>query len=382
MFSFVGGALVELILPLDTTKYLYRAVVFIPGLILLPVQLAQKKLHVFLLPACFLLFGTISSCWSYPQGYQQLASTFEYSLYAISFLAIITYAYPHYKVLENHFLPLLSLATIAVISDIIYYVFFFQDGARMHGSLGTINSGIGAMIYALCALLAFQQIKKRKILFNFKGFMLLFAAFAAITALFLTNSRASIFSLALALFILCLIQRRAKIYVLAFGVFLAAICAGLTINSFKYPKHSFEAPLEKMVNRSMSNRILIWQRHLSLMDSKSFFYGRGLAVNDTSSENEKKRHPHNLFLSSFYYLGAIGLILHFIMFSQIAIQSYRDFIANNFLLPCLLGLSFLPSVVGGISIHPYLDGISPELLTFWFIYALSCINKISQTNHI
>lgn len=380
MFSFVGGALVELILPLDTTKYLYRAVVLIPGLILLPVQLAQKKFHVFLLPACYLLFGAISACWSYPQGYGQLLSAFEYSLYAISFLAIITYAYAHYKALENHFLPLLILTTIAVILDIVHYA-FFQEGFRLSGSLGTLNPGIGAMVYALYALLALEQIKKRKVLFNLEGFMLLFAAVTSITALFLTNSRASFLSLVVAFFILCFIQRRAKIYVLSFGVFLAAVYAGLLINSFKHQESTFEAPLKQMVDRPVNNRIPIWQRHLSLMDSKSFFYGRGLAVNDISSENEKKRHPHNLFLSSFYYLGAIGLFLHLVMFSKIVIQGYRDFITDNALLLCLLGLSFLPSLVGGIGIHPYLDGISPELLTFWFIYAISCIKKYSPENH-
>ena len=377
MFSFVGGALVELILPLDTKKYLYRAVVLIPGFILLPVQLAQKKFHVFLLPACYLLFGTISTCWSYPHGYQQLLSVFEYSLYAISFLAIITYAYDHYKSLENHFLLLFNLTTIAVISDIVHYA-FFQGGNRLSGSLGTLNPGIGAMIYAICALLALQQIKKQKVLLNLESFMLLFAVFTSITALFLTGSRASLLSLLVASFILCLIQRRARIYVLSFGVFLAAVFTGLLINNFKHPESRFEKPLEQMVERStVSNRLPIWQRHLSLMDSGAFFYGRGISVNDNSIYNEKKRHPHNLFLSSFYYLGGVGLLLHLVMFSRIVIQSYSDFINNSFLLPCLLSLSFLPSIFGGIGIHPYLDGISPELLTFWFIYAISCIKMIS-----
>jgi hypothetical protein len=373
----VGGGLIELLVPLDSTKYLYRAVVFIPGLILLPLQLAEKQFRIFILPACYLLFGAISNCWSYSQGYQQMGSAVEYSFYVLSLLAVIHYAYKHVEILGKHLLLLLAFTTAAILSDIIHY-FFFQEGNRLSGSFGNMNPGsITAIPYGVCTLLAFQQIIKQKFTFNFHSFIALLAACTSTTAVFLTNSRSSILSLTLALLIFCLIQSRVKVYCATFGILLTSALASLTINNLKFEDASSIAPVKQMLQRT-SARTPIWQEYISRMNSKAFIYGRGLGVNDRESPESKMsktKHPHNLFLSSFYYLGAIGTLLHMIMFFQIALQSYHDAQTKDYLLPCLFGLCFVPSIFCGISLHPYLDLISPSLLLFWFLYALSSVKK-------
>lgn len=383
MFSFVGGALVELILPLDTTKYLYRAVVIIPGLILLPVLLAQKKFHVFLLPACYLLYGTISACWSYPQGYQQLGTALELSLYTLSFIAVILFAFKHFDLLEKRFFLLLNCITLAIFLDIAHYA-FFQEGSRLHGSLGSLNPNIIALFYGLCALLAFNQIIRRKALFNFKGFMLLFVAFTAITALLLTNSRACTLSLVLALLILCLMQRQAKVCLLTLGIFLASVFTSLGINVLKFEESKFSAPAQHMLSRQVA-RVNIWQALIGNMQPKEYIYGRGLLAKETQAsshgEDPINYHPHSLIISSFYYFGIIGACIHLLMYFQILRQSYQDLINGHFLLPGIVGLSLIPFFFDGVSIHSYLSVLAPHMLVFWFIYALSCIKRISQTNH-
>lgn len=146
MFSFVGGALVEPILPLDTTKYLYRAVVLIPGLILLPVQLAQKKFHAFLLPACYLFFGTISTLWSHASGINDLGPALERSLYIISLVAVVLYLKEHRQIFDKY-LPVVSvLVTLPILFDIIDF-FLSQSRLRLYGCLGTTHPNTAGLVY-------------------------------------------------------------------------------------------------------------------------------------------------------------------------------------------------------------------------------------------
>ena len=178
MFSFVGGALVELILPLDTTKYLYRAVVLIPGLILLPVQLAQKKFHVFLLPACYLLFGTISTLWSHANGINDLGTALERSLYIISLVAVVLYIKEHRKVFDKY-LPVVSvLVTLPILFDIVDFFLFQTNGhqhGRLYGCLGTTHPNTAGLVYGICAIISVTLSVKRDLIYNRLNWLLLLA---------------------------------------------------------------------------------------------------------------------------------------------------------------------------------------------------------------
>ena len=377
MFSFVGGALVELILPLDTTKYLYRAVVLIPGLILLPVQLAQKKFHVFLLPACYLLFGTISTLWSHASGINDLGTALERSLYVISLVAVVLYLKENRKIFDKY-LPVVSvLVTLPILFDIIDFFLFQTDGplhGRLYGFLGATHPNTAGLIYGICAIISVTLSVKKDLIFNRLNCLLLFSGVVSTTAVFLTGSRACSLSLLLALSLFYLIKRRGKGLALALLVLFTSGATTISVISLKFTEQKITQPLKEAISRPL-NRTGLWQAMIERMDTREYFYGRGLSVDQAFKKEAKKTeefiHPHSLLLSSFYYTGAIGTLLHLILFLAIFYTSLKTALAGKTLLISLFVMSFLPTAVDGIGIHPYLGYLTPHLLIFWFLYALA-----------
>ena len=373
MFSFVGGALVELILPLDTTKYLYRAVVLIPGLILLPVQLAQKKFHVFLLPACYLLFGTISTLWSHASGINDLGTALERSLYIISLVALVLYIKEHRKVFDKY-LPIVSvLVTLPILFDIIDF-FLFQSRPRLYGDLGMTHPNIAGLVYGICAIISVSLSVKKDLIFNCLNWLLLFSGVVSTAAVFLTGSRACSLSLLLALSLFYLIKRRGKGLALALLVLFTSGAATISVISLKFTEQKITQPLKEAISRPL-NRTGLWQAMIERMDTKEYFYGRGLSVDQAfkkeAEKTEKFIHPHSLLLSSFYYTGAFGTLMHLMLFLAIFYASLKAALAGKTLLVSLFIMSLLPTAVDGLGIHPYIGYLTPHLLIFWFLYALA-----------
>lgn len=375
MFSFVGGTLVELILPLDTTKYLYRAVVLIPGLILLPVQLAQKKFHVFLLPACYLFFGTISTLWSHASGINDLGTALERSLYIISLVAVVLYLKENRKIFDIY-LPVVSvLVTLPILFDIIDF-FLFQSRPRLYGDLGMTNPNIAGLLYGICAIISVNLIVKRDLIFNRLNWLLLFSGVVSTTAVLLTGSRACSLSLLLALSLFYLMKRRGKVLALVLLVLFTSGVATFSIHALKFTEQKITKPITQVISRTLiSNRAQLWQAMIERMDTKEYFYGRGLSVDQAfkkeAEKTEKFIHPHSLLLSSFYYTGALGTLMHLMLFLAISYASLKAALAGKTFLVSLFVMSLLPTAVDGLGIHPYLGYLTPHLLIFWFLYALA-----------
>ena len=135
----------------------------------------------------------------------------------------------------------------------------------------------------------------------------------------------------------------------------------------------------------ISGRSTLWQEMLSRMNAFDFVYGLGLSsdrANDhENTENTKYIYPHSLFISSYYYLGAIGITLHLSMFTIIALISFKDALAGYTLLPSLFAMSLVPTLLDGASIHPYLAYITPHLLIFWFLYSLAVFRSLPTSRN-
>lgn len=370
MFSFVGGTLVELVLPLDTTKYLYRAVVLIPGLILLPVQLAQKKFHVFLLPACYLLFGTISTLWSHASGINDLGTALERSLYIISLVAVVLYLKENRKIFDKY-LPVVSvLVTLPILIDIIDF-FLFQSRIRLYGCLGTTHPNTAGLVYGICAIISVNLIVKRDLIFNRLNWLLIFSGVVSTTAVFLTASRACSLSLLLALSLFYLMKRRGKVLALVLLVLFTSGVATFSIHALKFTEQKITKPITQVLSRTLIyNRAQLWQAMIERMDTKEYFYGRGLSV-DKACKKEEFIYPHGQLISSFYYTGAFGTLMHLMLFLAIPYAFLKAALARKTLLVSLFVMSLLPTAVDGIGIHPYLGYLTPHLLIFWFLYALA-----------
>lgn len=382
MFSFVGSALVELILPLDTTKYLYRAVVLIPGLILLPVQLAQKKFHVFLLPACYLLFGAISTLWSYPGSIKDLGPALERTLYIISLIIIIVHLSEHRKFIDKYLPVLSALIILPIFLDILHYI-IFQSKPRLLGYLGTSNPNTAGIIYGICTVVFVNQIIKRDLISNWKNGVLILSSIIATTALFLTGSRACALSLLIALTLFCLVRRHAKVLALVSLILLTSGVVSLSINALKFTEQNITQPLKAAATRTLiSNRAEHWQAMIERMNTEEYIYGRGLSVDQATNNQETFIYPHSQLISSFYYTGILGTLLHLMLFLAIFYASLKAAFAGQPLLVCLFTMSLLPTAVDGISIHPYLGYLTPHLLVFWFLYSLALTQNLYKKTTI
>lgn len=382
MFSFVGGALVELILPLDTKKYLYRAVVLIPGLILLPVQLAQKKFHVFLLPACYLLFGAISTLWSYPGSIKDLGPALERTLYIISLIIIIVHLSEHRKFIDKYLPVLSALIILPIFLDILHYI-IFQSKPRLLGYLGTSNPNTAGIIYGICTVVFVNQIIKRDLISNWKNGVLILSSIIATTALFLTGSRACALSLLIALTLFCLVRRHAKVLVLVSLILLTSWVVSLSINALKFTEQNITQPLKAAATRTLiSNRAELWQAMIERMNTEEYIYGLGLSVDQATNNQETFIYPHSQLISSFYYTGILGTLLHLMLFLAIFYASLKAAFAGQPLLVCLFTMSLLPTAVDGISIHPYLGYLTPHLLVFWFLYSLALTQNLYKNQKL
>lgn len=371
LFSMVVGGLIELFIPLDSTKYLYRAVVFIPGLILLPIYLAEKQFHIFLLPACYLFFGAISTLWSYTGGIEELGSALERTLYIISLLAVVLHLNEHRKFFDKHFPILSALIILPIFLDILHYI-ISQSSPRLIGHLGTTNPNTAGIVYGICTVVFVNQIIKRDLIPNCQNGMLLFSSTFATTALFLTGSRACALSLLVALILFCLIRRHAKVIVLAALILLTSGVAALSINALKFSEQNITQPIKAAASRTLiSNRAELWQLMVARMNTKEYIYGRGLSVDQTPNDEESFIYPHSQLISSFYYTGALGTLLHLILLLTVFYASLKAALSGKAFLACLFAMSLVPTAVDGISIHPYLGYLTPHLLIFWFLYALA-----------
>jgi hypothetical protein len=371
----VGGGLIKQLLGIDITKYIYRLVVLIPGIILLPSLLISRRKIYLLLPACYLFFGVASTLWSHSGGIHDSGPAFERALYALSLLVVILHVSDRAEILIRKLFILSILASLPIALDLLHYI-LFQNGTRLLGFLGTSNPNTAGLIYGVAAVVSAHQILKRNLSYNWPNGLLLFAGILATTAVFLTGSRACLLSLVIALALLCLIQRQGKVLALVALIIGTYGFTTLTIHALKFPESKITAPITAMQKRTyISHRSSLWQEMLNRMDASAFLYGQGLSA-DRAHDHENAAHtkyiyPHSLFISSFYYLGAIGITLHLAMLLLIAQMSFRDALAGHSFLPCLFGMSMIPTIIDGLSIHPYLAYITPHLLIFWVLYALA-----------
>lgn len=377
LFFLLGEGLTQAIFGTDSTKLIYRLVIVIPGLLLIPKYCAQLKATTLILPICFLMYGVVSNLWSGEGGEAEFGSSFERGLYIISFLVTVYHCVDNSRIFEKGFVYLAAVAMVPACADIVHYL-FYHNHPRLHGALGALNPNTIGLIYGISTLAFINTVVARKTQLNWGNALLLISSIVATIALFLTESRASILSLIAAFALLFLIHRKTRVLVMIATVLISSTFSAMALRTLKFEDKSFDSPIKSMVHRS-TNRLPIWEDLIQRMEPAEYIYGRGISVNKTinksNSGDEKYIYPHSIYVSSFYYFGAIGFILNILMLLVMLRASFKQAIVGRSFLPCLFSFSLIPSLMDGNSIHPQLAYIAPHLLMFWLVYSLATAER-------
>ena len=124
-------------------------------------------------------------------------------------------------------------------------------------------------------------------------------------------------------------------------------------------------PVASLIMRGHSARSTIWGHVLNRMVGLPVIYGYGLSADPSFSVGDTNyRHPHSLFVASYFYGGAIGLILLFLLLLKTVwvTSSHCDFRQRHlaFVLFCYGLIVLLPDG------NRIIDKIGFVWMTFWF----------------
>ena len=225
---------------------------------------------------------------------------------------------------------------------------------RMEGWGITRLPILGASVIGVCVLLALSRLlsgRQRSLCFLSIALGLLFIWF--------TGSRGPLIAVTVSLFFMIAVWRRpwavaiAAAILVAFGI-LAGVCESCATDIWS---HFF--------NRGWSNRLEIWQMTLDQVSQRPFFgYGPAARL-----PRPTDNFPHNLFLSTLFYSGLIGLVL---LVSLLGHGLWRNWSAPDRLARAA-GLYLLLSIVqaGMTDLSAITKGPSPIWYIVWLPWILS-----------
>ena len=165
---------------------------------------------------------------------------------------------------------------------------------RLAGWAETRHPILGASVIGTCVLLAASRLLQRR------GRSLALAAVSAgLLFIVLTGSRGPLIAIAASLALLLALTRR--------RLLLAAGCAGvLALGLLAIAEPTLlQTAWSRLLERGWSNRLDIWQLAIREIEVRPLFgYGPSARL-DRATDN----FPHNLFLSTLFYSGGVGLLL-------------------------------------------------------------------------
>jgi O-antigen ligase len=182
------------------------------------------------------------------------------------------------------------------------------DG-RLGGWAETRHPILGASMLGTCAVLAASRVLAGRRA-RFEAITLL----ACLVFIVLTGSRGPLLAITVSLGLLtALLQPRLLISVIVIGLFLVAMAEfadpGLLAHAWA-----------RLLERGWSSRLDIWQLALEEIARRPILgYGPSSRL-DRATDN----FPHDLFLSTIFYSGAIGLLLLLLLLALAAWAAYRQ----------------------------------------------------------
>lgn len=240
-------------------------------------------------------------------------------------------------------------------------------GDRMHGWAETRHPILGAAIIGLCLILALGRIAKARGMAR----LALLAAVAVMAAfIWLTGSRGPLAATAAGCAVLLLGLPRRRVLAGA-----AVLVAAVAVMHLANPRIIGDL-VEHMSERGWSMRLGIWQQSLEMIATQPLF-GHGLTALLPRPDNQ---FPHDLYLSTWLYGGAIGLALLLGSFLLVARGLWRAAPVGNqggWERLSLAGMGVCVCVVGLTDLSQVVKGPGPMWYILWVPLAL-CIAFIRR----
>ena len=311
-----------------------------------------------------IVWSALTLIWGENPGHERVPKFLFGALWTAIFVAaLITTLREHQTSARNIGTALIVAGAANAAFSILLYFYKIPPEWRLEGWAETRHSILGALVIGVCCLFAIDRAlheRERRRLY-------LVAAALCLGFILLTGSRGPLIAIAIAAAILAL----ARGFSIRRGVALAGGILGLValiaIVVFVFQPTLSSEFLHRNLDRP-SYRLDIWTYTLSRVAEKPWF-GHGLAAY-LGMEQGNFTFPHNIFLSTLFYSGIVGLVLLFALLAACFIGIIGNW--RRPAAPLLLAL-LVHAVIGGLTdLGQLTPGPAPLWIIFWLPIGFIC----------
>jgi O-antigen ligase len=311
-----------------------------------------------------IVWSALTLIWGENPGHERVPKFLFGALWTAIFVAALMTMLREYTASARNIGTALIVAGAANAAlSILLYFYKIPPDWRLVGWAETRHSILGALVIGVCCLFALDRaLHERQ-----NRRLCLVAAALCLGFILLTGSRGPIVAIAIASAILGLARGLSlrKGHVLAGGV-IGLIALVAVIAFVLQPTLSSEF-LHRNLDRP-SYRFDIWAYTLSRVAEKPWF-GHGLAAY-LGMEQGNFTFPHNIFLSTLFYSGIVGLALLLVLLGACFIGVVRNW--RRPAAPLLLAL-LIHAIVGGLTdLGQLTPGPAPLWIILWLPIGFIC----------
>jgi hypothetical protein len=270
------------------------------------------------LTTLFLVYMAFSVAWS--SSDELVIKALAEALLVVTFCLSIPMSAERFHWFLNTLVVLVILAAVVNCGYSIYLHFALPDyqplpEPRLY-SLGRLsNPVIGSLSYGFATVLAVYMMmtEERRVAKVVYALAVLFFLWAIV----LTGSRGAYLALAAGVSVGVFLRYPGKHKIQILGVVFTLAALSLTAYLFLGP--------ELLFKRALSFRPEIWTEFVSRTMAGNIWIGVGMATDSTFQLPELLiKHPHSLFVATFYYGGVLGLLTYLAMIVKSMSSLYRN----------------------------------------------------------
>jgi O-antigen ligase len=309
-----------------------------------------------------IVWSAFTLIWGENPGHERVPKFLFGALWTAIFVAALMTTLREYKASARNIGTALIVAGAANAAlSILLYFYKIPPDWRLEGWAETRHSILGALVIGVCCLFALDRaLHERE-----NRTPCLIAAALCVAFILLTGSRGPIVAIAIASLVLTrgLSFRRGLVF--AGGIL--GLIALVAVIAFVFQPTLFSQFLHRNLDRP-SYRFDIWTYTLSRVAEKPWF-GHGLAAY-LGMEQGNFTFPHNIFLSTLFYSGIVGLALLLTLLGACFIGVIRNW--RRPAAPLLLAM-LIHAIIGGLTdLGQLTPGPAPLWIILWLPIGFIC----------